>query len=303
MKNSKLRRVLMLAVCAVMLVCLSVGATLAYLTDTTAQIINTFSVGKVNFPPDDDDSDLAGGLDEADVDDRGNLYYVDKNDDSKKTTDKDAAKMDNDGEPVPAARERVNTYKLYPDHDYVKDPTIHIDRTSDDCWVFFTINKTDLTFTRTTTTGEGDNATTTTTSMSDIQAGDKVEGSTWEYGRIATQIETNGWQPLKDANNQQVKKDGNMVYYYSTTVNALTDDSCTNAWWDEDNEYIDLVIFEGFSIGANLTQENLPTSDEVNQLKIEIKAYAAQADGFDTALAAWNACFATTSTPGGIGGE
>lgn len=286
MKNSKLRRVLMLAVCAVMLVCLSVGATLAYLTDATVQITNTFSVGKVNFPPDDDDeSNLAGGLDEADVTPTGEMEW--------KTPQK-----------VPAKRVTANTYKLYPGHDYIKDPIIHIDRTSDDCWVFFTINKTDLSFTRTKTTGEGANAVTYTVDMQDIQASDKNETSTWEYDTIATQITHNGWMPLVDSNKNQVMKDGNMVYYYPTTVNGNTADSALSIiWWDEDNKYIDLVIFEGFSIKADLTQNELPTSDEVSQLKIEIMAYAAQADGFDTALNAWNACFATSSTPGGNGGE
>ena len=46
MKNSKLRKVLLLACSAVLLVCLSVGATLAYLTSTDT-VKNTFTVGKV----------------------------------------------------------------------------------------------------------------------------------------------------------------------------------------------------------------------------------------------------------------
>lgn len=283
MKNSKLRRVLMLAVCAVMLVCLSVGATLAYLTDTTGQITNTFSVGKVNFPPDDEN--LAGGLDEADVDQNGELEW---------TTPQE----------MQAKRVTANSYKLYPGHDYVKDPTIHIDRTSDDCWVFFTINKTDLSFTHTTTTGEGDDAVTTTVTKNDIQAGNKDTDSTWTYDTIEKQIAANDWLQLEDSNKNPVMKDGNKVYYYWTKVNGETTDSYSETpWWDVGNKYIDLKIFSGFSIGADLTEGDLPTSAEVTQLQIKIQAYAAQADGFETALAAWNACFATTSTPGGIGGE
>lgn len=49
MKNSKLRRVLLLLACAVMLVSLSVGATLAYLQSTTQTVKNTFTVGFVNI--------------------------------------------------------------------------------------------------------------------------------------------------------------------------------------------------------------------------------------------------------------
>lgn len=271
MKNSKLRRALMLVACAVMLVCLSVGATLAYLTATTGTVNNTFSVGKVSFPPEDDDN-VAGGLDEAKVDDQGNGTLV-----------KDADRV------------LQNSYKLYPDHNYAKDPTIHITKDSDACWVFFTINKTDLSFTRTTTNDDG---TTTETTMADIQAGDNA-GMT--YKTIATQIADNDWLPLTDADGNQVMKDGNAVYYYKNTV-TTADDSKKDLW--KDNNYIDLVIFEGFSIPATATQETngvpgtLPIGNEVDQLEISIQAYAAQADGFSTALAAWNACFATANAGG-----
>ncbi len=98
MKNSKLRRVLMLAVCAVMLVCLSVGATLAYLTSQDS-VTNTFTVGKVAIT-----------LDETDVD----VYGV------------------KDGE----NRVKANTYKLIPGHSYIKDPTIHVAADSENCWLF-----------------------------------------------------------------------------------------------------------------------------------------------------------------------
>ena len=99
MKNSKLRRALTLAACAVMLVCLSVGATLAYLTDDES-VTNTFTVGKVEIV-----------LDENDVDE------------SKTNT-------------TTEGRDRANAYHLYPGHEYVKDPIVHIDSESDNCWIF-----------------------------------------------------------------------------------------------------------------------------------------------------------------------
>lgn len=100
MKNSKLRKVLLLACSAVLLVCLSVGATLAYLTDTKT-VTNTFTVGKVAIT-----------LDEAKVD----LY----------------GKVDT------SATERVTTneYKMIANHTYTKDPTIHVATGSEDCWLF-----------------------------------------------------------------------------------------------------------------------------------------------------------------------
>lgn len=102
MKNSKLRRVLLLLACAVLLVSLSVGATLAYLTSTTATVTNTFSVGNVQIT-----------LDEAPVDAKGDA-----------TT---------------GTRVTNNTYKLLPGHEYDKDPTVHVGELSEDCWLFVKI--------------------------------------------------------------------------------------------------------------------------------------------------------------------
>ena len=99
MKNSKLRRALLLVASAVLLVCVSVGATLAFLTDDTAVVTNTFSVGNVKIT-----------LDEAPVD----LYGV------------------VDG----TTRVTQNDYKLIPGHEYTKDPTIHIIAGSENCFVF-----------------------------------------------------------------------------------------------------------------------------------------------------------------------
>ena len=52
MKNSKFRRILLLLACAVLLVSLSVGATLAYLTSTD-EVENTFTVGDVQIKLDE----------------------------------------------------------------------------------------------------------------------------------------------------------------------------------------------------------------------------------------------------------
>ena len=107
MKNSKLRRVLLLLACAVMLVSLSVGATLAYLTSTTKEVVNTFTVGKVAIT-----------LDEADVDENGDYVYS----------------TDEDGEEY-VARVTKNEYHLMPGQKYIKDPTIHIDGNSEEAYL------------------------------------------------------------------------------------------------------------------------------------------------------------------------
>lgn len=102
MKNSKLRRALTLVACAVLLVCLSVGATLAYLTSASETVTNTFTVGKVIID-----------LDEAPVDANGDATTGD--------------------------RVKQNSYKLLPGHEYDKDPTIHVDDESEDCYVYVEI--------------------------------------------------------------------------------------------------------------------------------------------------------------------
>ena len=119
MKNSKLRRVLLLLASAVLLVSLSVGATLAYLTAETGEVRNTFTVGKVSFDEDPDDGDIAGGLDEGKV----YTYAEDK---------------DNHGRHTDAGVTRVtkNAYKLVPGRLYHKDPIVHIGADSEDAWLF-----------------------------------------------------------------------------------------------------------------------------------------------------------------------
>ena len=97
MKTTK--KALLLALCAVLLVVSTVFATLAYLTSTTDVVTNTFTVG-----------DIVITLDETDVDVYG-----------KK-----------DGE----TRVLENDYKLIPGHNYTKDPTIHVEAGSEECYLF-----------------------------------------------------------------------------------------------------------------------------------------------------------------------
>ena len=96
----KPRKILAMAACAILLVCISVGATVAYLTDHDT-VTNTFTVGKVAIT-----------LDEADVTLTGDL------------------------EPNTTARVDRNDYKLMPGHSYIKDPTVHFLPGSDESWLF-----------------------------------------------------------------------------------------------------------------------------------------------------------------------
>lgn len=89
-------KALLLTLCAVLLVTASVMGTMAYLTSTDG-VKNTFTVGNVAIT-----------LDETDVDD------------STPNADRDKA----------------NSYKLMPGHEYTKDPIVHVASTSEDCYLF-----------------------------------------------------------------------------------------------------------------------------------------------------------------------
>lgn len=92
-------KALILALCAVLLVTASVLGTMAYLTSTD-EVKNTFTVGSVAIK-----------LDEAKANPDGSLVEG-------------------------AERVKGNSYKLLPGHEYTKDPTIHVDPKSEDCFLF-----------------------------------------------------------------------------------------------------------------------------------------------------------------------
>lgn len=97
--NMKTLRKILAAICATaLIVCISVGATIAYLTSDD-QVVNTFTVGKVEITLDETNTDELGVADGTGRSDEG------------------------------------NEYQLYPGRTYLKDPQIHVDANSEDCWV------------------------------------------------------------------------------------------------------------------------------------------------------------------------
>ena len=99
MKTGK--KALLLALCAVLLVAATVMGTMAYLT-SSVEVKNTFTVGNVTIT-----------MDEAKVDGNGK-------------------KIEGEG----ATRVTKNSYKLLPGHEYDKDPIIHVDSSSENCYLF-----------------------------------------------------------------------------------------------------------------------------------------------------------------------
>ncbi len=186
-------KVLALALCAVLLVVTTVFVTMAFLTSKDS-VKNTFTVGKVTIT-----------LDEAKV-----------------TTD--GAKVEG------AERVKENSYHLIPGHFYVKDPTIHVDDESEDCWLFVKVEN----------------------GLKDI-----IDTRT-----IEEQLVDNGWSLVDGESN---------IYAYKEIATAETKD---------------YKVFDNFKLKGDADVALYATADNEDSV-INVTAYAIQADGFDTAAAAW----------------
>lgn len=94
------KKILVACLCVALAVLTVAGTTLAYLTSTD-KVENTFTVGNVKITMDETDTD-----------------------DSTPNADRDQA----------------NSYKLMPGKEYTKDPIIHVDTNSEECYLFVTVN-------------------------------------------------------------------------------------------------------------------------------------------------------------------
>lgn len=155
----------------------------------------------------------------------------------------DEAKVDPDGTPVAgAARVKENAYHLLPGHTYTKNPTVHVQANSENSLIFVKVEN----------------------GIANYEAGTT----------IAAQIAENGWQPLKDDNNVDVKN----VYYKTYTKSA---------------EITDLPVFGNFTIA-----DNANATDGWNnfsaETKVTVTAYAVQQDGFTSVDQAWQAALGAT---------
>lgn len=189
----------------VMVAGISVAGTLAYLTSTSEEVKNTFTVGKVAIE-----------LDEAEVNADG-TYVTNVNN-----------------------RVQENEYKLMPGHSYIKDPTVHVDATSEDAWLFVKVEN-------------------------GIAA---IEDSS---NTIAAQMTANGWTLVDGTDN---------VYAYNEVVNG------------GDN----IPVFGSFKVSGDVEgqkpddpAEGVLYLSDYAAAKITVTAYAIQADGFNSADAAWTA--------------
>lgn len=215
-------KALLLTLCAVLLVTASVLGTMAFLT-STASVENTFTVGSVKIT-----------LDEA--------------------------KVTTDGKTVEgAARVTENSYKLMPGHTYTKDPTIHVDAASEDCFIRAKVTLTNAKEWIAIATKYADN---------------KVEN-------IIKGTDDNIWWVSQPA----VDETANTVTYTFVYKNeSHTDELGKRIWTSTDSK--DIVLFNEIAIPGGLTNDELAA---VGRSKITVVAEAIQADGFETEAAAWAA--------------
>ena len=218
MKTAK--KAMLMTLCAIILVVATVFGTMAYLTSTD-EVNNTFTVGNVKIT-----------LDEA--------------------------KVDTDGSPVTgAARVKTNEYKLLPGHTYTKDPTIHVDAASEDCFIRAKVTLTNAKEWIAIATKYADN---------------KVEN-------IIKGTDDNIWWVSQPA----VDETANTVTYTFVYKNeSHTDELGKRIWTSTDSK--DLVLFNEIAIPGGLTNDELKS---VGASKITVVAEAIQADGFENADAAW----------------
>lgn len=193
----KTKKALLLSLCAVMLVTASVLGTMAYLTSTD-EVVNTFTVGNVAIT-----------LDETDVD--------------------NSTPGEND-------RDKANEYKLMPGKEYVKDPIVHVDADSEDCYLFVKVAN----------------------EIADIE----------DTKTVLEQMGEHGWVAVDGA-------EGVYVYTQNDVLAVVKGDT-------------DVTVFDTFKVSGNVDNDTLASH---TGKKIDVTAYAIQADGFDgkTASEIWTA--------------
>lgn len=219
-------KILLVSLCAALLVSAGAVGTLAFFSDTET-VTNTFSVGDIDI-----------------------------------TLDEKAVNPDGTPDTATSNRVQENDYHLLPSHKYDKDPTVHIQPKSEDCYVFVKV--------------END--------LSSIEC-DKKIGATNpclhtgenKCSTIAEQMTVNGWKAL-----------GN------TGVFVLTDEQGNPAIVEKSDAEQNFKVFDNFWIDGDIDNAELAEYETMKDEQgnptenlIKVTAYAVQADGFDSAQQAW----------------
>lgn len=162
----------------------------------------------------------------------------------------DEAKANTDGSLVQGAdRVQANSYKLLPGHTYAKDPMVTVLNNSEESYVRMTVTLSKSAELDAIFTGEAN--------MLEIFNG--YDSANWLYkGNVEDAA----------ANTRTYE------FWYKETVSAADGDVALDA------------LFDSITVPGEITNEQLAT---INDMTITVNAYAIQADGFETAEAAWAA--------------
>lgn len=205
--NKKLRKLLTLVCCAALLVCVTIAGTVAYLTSTD-EVKNTFTVGQVNI-----------SLDEAKV-----------GADGKALTGDDAARV------------KENSYKLMPGHVYDKDPTVHVDNSSEEAYLRVVI-----------------------TVQNASQTDKLFKEKNLKATDILTGYDTTKWTVVANKKNE-TDDSRTYVLQFNTVISGSTGD---------------IKIFETIKVPERFTNDDVKAIvNEDNKNVMTITAYAVQKDGF-----------------------
>lgn len=222
-----MKKTIAIIMLVVLVSAVSVLGTLAYLTASDS-VTNTFTVGKVAIT-----------LDEARVNEAGQPVKQNKETGDWEVCDlKDAPRIDQ------------NNYKLLPGHTYVKDPTIHVDGSSEDCYIRATV---------TITNGKAWAEIVTNYAAGNI--GNIVKGTDDDFWWVSG--------ATLDAEADTLT----ITFVYK---NESKDESLKRVW-QSDVDDNDLVLFTNIVVPGALTEDELKT---IAGTTITIVADAIQADGF-----------------------
>lgn len=223
-------KVLLTLGCAVVLMATTVMGTLAWFTDKDT-VTNSFTVGNVKL-----EGDSSTGLDEAKTNEYG-----------QKVNSAGAVLGKNDKE----VRVQANTYKLVPGHSYIKDPTVHVKKGSEDCYLFLTVKD-------------------------EIAA---IEDAT----TVENQMLAKGWKKLTGA----TAGTGEVVWYY-VGENAQTD--ALKLIPKNDSKHTDIPVFDNFKVKSTATEDTLKAYSGKNII-INAYAIQADGMDSMTTLQIWNTVY------------
>ena len=234
-------KALLLVLCAVLLVTASGLGTMAYLTDDDS-VTNTFTVGSVGLT-----------LDEADVNEKGQPL-------------KDNAVVDDVADAdrwQPTQEDPEQEYHLLPGHTYTKDPTVTVDKNSENAYVRMMAT---ITY-----KAEADKV------FADHKTGDlftpwlDIDGTNWKFNGAPV--------TTKDDSADTISRTYEFRYVGNDAENpgvVVKSETAT----------VLPALFTTIRVPDLVTKEEIAYLDG---MKITVVAHAIQADGFANADAAWTA--------------